>query len=492
MTLTRISIERGSGKPLYRQLREAIEHEVATGALDPRQPLPSSRELARELGVSRNTVNTAYWELESEGYIEARPRRGLFVNTEMVTELRAAEQQRVRPAPVDWSRHLQVLPDDGLPEIAKVRDWHRYPHPFVAGQVDPGSFPRLAWARALREALEPPHLHYSLRDGIDEDDPELVEQLCTRVLPARGIEVDPDHVLITLGSQQGLDLLAHTLVRPGDPVGVEEPGYPDARHIFLRGGASLRYFPVDHAGLVVGEELGSVSLLHLTPSHHSPTNATLSIARRRQLLKLAADHDLLLVEDDYDSEFRYQGSPTPALKALPDSERVIYLGTFSKFLAPGLRLGYLVAHPDLVNELRHQRRYRVRHASGHVQRAMALMIAGGQYHRTVRRRRAQLAKRWTILGEALREHFPFPVVTPPGGVSVWTPGPEGLDCVSLADRCLAEGVVIERGDVYFSEPAAHRRHLRLGFAAIAPEAIEPGVEILGRLVREQLARAGPL
>ena len=486
MTSTRISIERGTGEPLYRQLRQALEHEIAVGALDPRLPLPSSRELARELGVSRNTVNTAYQELEAEGFVEARPRRGLFVNQEMVGELSRRPFRAEPSAPVDWSRHVNSHPDAGVPEIAKVRDWHKYPYPFVAGQVDSSSFPRLAWARALREALDPPHLHYSLRDGVDEDDPELIEQLCRHVLPARGIEVQPEQVLVTLGSQQGLDLLAHTLLGQGSVVGVENPGYLDAWHIFLRAGAELRPFDVDGSGLVPPGDLAGVSLLHLTPSHHSPTNVTLSIARRRQLLALAEAYDTLLVEDDYDSEFRYHGSPTPALKALPDSERVIYLGTFSKFLAPGLRLGYLVSAPQLIAELRSQRRYRVRHAAGHTQRAMALLIASGQYHRTVRRRRTNLARRWTALREALNEHLSWPVDAPPGGVSIWLPGPPELDCVELAARALTKGVVIERGDIYFTDPASNRNHVRLGFAALAPEAIEPGVAILGQLIREQL------
>jgi GntR family transcriptional regulator/MocR family aminotransferase len=486
MALTRVSIERGSGQPLYRQLRQALEHEIATGAVDPRLALPSSRELARELGVSRNTVNTAYQELEAEGFVEARPRRGLFVNREMMRELNRREYFPAPSISVDWAAHLNRLPDEGVPEIAKIRDWHRYPYPFVAGQVDSSSFPRLAWMRALREALEPPHLHYSLRDGIDEDDPELLEQLCRFVLPARGIEVQPDNVLVTLGSQQGLDLLAHALLRAGSVVGIEDPGYLDARHIFLRAGAELRPFQVDGFGLVPPADLADVSLVHLTPSHHSPSNVTLSIARRRQLLAMAQTDDTLLVEDDYDSEFRYHGSPTPALKALPESERVIYLGTFSKFLAPGLRLGYLVAAPELVAELRRQRRYRVRHASGHVQRAMALLIQSGQYQRTVRRRRTSLARRWHTFRDSLNEHLTWSVDPPPGGVSIWLPGPPELDCVELSARALRHGVVIERGDIYFSDPAAHRNYLRLGFAALPLQAIEPGVAVLARLVREQL------
>lgn len=485
MGRTLISIERGTGEPIYQQLRKALEHEIASGALNPRLPLPSSRELARELGISRNTVNTAYQELQAEGFIESHPRRGLFVNPDMLRHLEYGEDQSPIAA-IDWSSRIRHNADADMPEIAKLPDWHRYPYPFVAGQVDPESFPRLAWARALRDSLDPPHLYYSLRDGIDEDDPLLVDALCRAVLPTRGIEVDTDQVLVTLGSQQGLDLLAYTLLRPDETVGVEEPGYLDARHIFSRAGARLAPLPVDSAGLVPPQDLHGVQLLHLTPSHHSPTNVTLSIGRRKQLLALARQSDTLIIEDDYDSEFRYQGSPTPALKALPDSERVIYLGTFSKFLAPGLRLGYLVAPPELIRELRNQRRYRVRHASGHTQRAMALLIENGQYHRTIRRRRTQLQRKWHTLTTALNEMLPWRVDAPPGGVSVWVTAPEGIDCREVYRRALKRGVVIERGDIYFADQGANLNHFRLGFAAIPQKAIKPGIAQLSAVIRELL------
>ncbi|MBA0127826.1 PLP-dependent aminotransferase family protein [Haloechinothrix sp. YIM 98757] len=490
MGRTLVSVDRDGSEPVYQQLRKALEHALATGALDPTRALPSSRELARELGISRNTANAAYQELLAEGFIESRPRRGLFVNPEMLPHLHregaAPEEGATRGSIGEWSRRLRDRPDTDMPEIAKIGDWHTYPYPFVAGQVDAGSFPRLAWSRALREALEQPHLHYSLRDGIDEDDPLLVEALCRQVLPTRGIEVDPDNVLITLGSQQGLDLLAYTLLRPGDAVGVEDPGYLDARHIFARAGAEIVPLGVDGSGLVPPSSLDGIDLLHLTPSHQSPTNVTLSIGRRKELLAQADRADTLFIEDDFDSEFRYQGSPTPALKALPGSDRVVYLGTFSKFLAPGLRLGYLVADPELIRELRGQRRYRVRHASGHIQRAMALFIGAGEYQKTIRRRRTQLQRKWRTLRDALNETLPWQVSPPPGGVSIWVAGPERLDGALLAERALDLGVVIERGDIFFSAPDAHRNHFRLGFAAIPHDAVRPGVARLAEAVAEQL------
>ena len=479
MARTPISIERDADQPLYQQLRDALEHQIATGALNPRLPLPSSRALARELGVSRNTVNTAYQELMAVGFIDAHPRRGFFVNADLAVPTEEAPEPETGST-VDWSEHIRRRADIEMPEIAKVRDWARYPYPFVVGQVAAESFPRLAWSRALRQALDPPHVHYSLRDGVDDDDPMLVEALCKHVLPSRGIEVEPDQVLITLGSQQGLDLLAHTLLGAQRVVGVENPGYLDAWHIFARAGADLTPMRVDSGGLVPPEDLEGVDVLYLTPSHHSPTNVTLSIGRRKTLLATAERARSLIIEDDYDSEFRYEGSPTPALKALPGSQRVIYLGTFSKFLAPGLRLGYMVAEPELIAELRSQRRYRVRHAAGHTQRAMALLIENGRYQHTIRRRRTDLQRKWRTLRGALTDALAWPIDPPPGGVSIWLEGPPDLNAVELADRCLDAGVVIERGDIFFAEPEVNRNHLRLGFAAIDLDAIEPGVERFAR------------
>ncbi len=480
-----IAVSVDSGKPLYRQLREALESQIIAGSLPPNLPLPSSRELARELGLSRNTVNAAYQELLASGVIESHSRRGYFINTQMLRKAQpSGAEAGAGTSVVDWSRHIRPREDAGMPEITKVRDWRTYPYPFVAGQVDERDFPRLGWSRALREALDPPHLFYSLRDSVDEDDPFLLEMLCKHVLPARGILVRPENILITAGSQQGLDLLAQTMMGRGTLVGVEDPGYVDARHTFARTGATLCPLQVDEHGLVPPVPLADLDLLYLTPSHHSPSNVTLSSSRRRQILEGTAAGGALVIEDDYDSEFRYRGKPTPALKALPNSEHVIYLGSFTKFLAPGLRMGYLVAEAELITELRNQRRYKIRHIAGHPQRAMALLIESGQYRRTISRRRTQLARKWQVLTEALEEFVPWPVTAPPGGVSIWIRGPEGLDCVALASAALEAGIVIERGDVFFDDPEANRNHFRLGFAAIKLEAIRPGIKELGRVIAE--------
>lgn len=482
-----VGVERGAGEPLYRQVRRAVEHGIVTGEFSFDTPLPSSRDLARQLGLSRNTVNTAYQELSAEGFIVARPRSGFYVNEEM--RLHDPVLARSNPditAGVRWKERLRQPPDVQLPEIEKIRDWQHYPYPFIAGQVASSTFPRLAWAAALREALRSPHLHYSLRDGISADDPLLVDMLCRHILPGRGIEAGADEVLITMGSQQGLRLISETLLSPGSVVGVENPGYLDAWHIFVRAGANVGPIPVDRSGLIPPASLREMDLIYTTPSHHHPTNVTLAIGRRRQLLLLAETDDSLVVEDDYDSELRYQGSPSPALKALDRTGRVVYIGTFSKFLAPGLRLGYVVGHRELISHLRSERRYSIRHPPGHVQRAMALLIEHGQYHRAVRRHRASLQRKWEAMSEALNKHFPWPTAPPPGGVSIWMTGPEGFNGGDLVAHAQRRGIILERGDIFFLAQAAGRNHFRLGFAAIDLTAIEPGIRTLANVAETQI------
>jgi GntR family transcriptional regulator/MocR family aminotransferase len=478
-------VERRTREPLYRQIRAAIEEQIARGSFDFDHPLPSSRRLAEELGVSRNTVNLAYQELIAEGFVVSRPRRGNFVNE----ELRPGWLQppgTVKPVDSSWAGRLAATPDAVLPKVTKVADWHRYTYVFIAGQIECRKFPSQAWLRALREALYEPHLHFSLHDSIEEDDPMLAEMLCREILPVRGIDASPQEVLVTMGSQEGLSLLSRALLRPGSSVAVEDPGYLDARHIFERAGATLLPLRVDVSGVVPSSGLEGVDLLHLTPSHHHPTNVTLSIGRRRQLLAQAAASGTVIVEDDYDSELRYQGSPSPALKALDDQGRVVYLGTFSKFLAPGLRLGYLVADRELVGYLREERRYSIRHPPGHIQRAMALFIESGQYHRALRQHRSNLRRKWEAMAEAIDRELSWEVPIPPGGVSIWVEGPPELDAVDLAAGLLRDGVIIERGDIYFHEPSKHRSCFRVGFAAARLDTIAPGMEIVGRAAARQL------
>lgn len=484
MPRTLIEVDRTSEEPLYQQVRRAIEHGIAVGTFDPVHRLPSSRELAEQLDVSRNTINLAYQELIAEGFVDSQERRGLFINSEMRRHCRA-EEHGTTPR-IDWSRRIRRSPDAEVPHIEKRADWHRYPYPFLAGQIDVSAFPSRSWARCLRDSLFHPHIHHSLQDSVASDDPMLVDMIRRHLLPPRGIEASPDEVLVTVGSQQGLDLLSRVLLGPGQRVDIEDPGYLDARHIFLRSGAEVRGRPVDESGLQEPSTLERTDLLYLTPSHQHPTNATLSIGRH-ELLQRAARSGTVVVEDDYDSEFRYQGRPTPALKALDSTGDGVYLGTFSKFLSPGLRLGYLVGPAPLVAELRQVRRYVCRHPAGQLQRALALLIETGEYLRSLRRYRARLMRKWEAVCAGVERHLPWQEATfPPGGVSLWMTGPPELDCRTLVEKAERRGVLVEPGDIFFMDPERGRRHFRIGFAAVPLRRVDEGLRLLGQVAGELL------
>ncbi len=476
-----LQLDETPGVPLYRRLRRAITDAIEAGHYDDGQALPSTRRLAEDLGVSRNTVNTAYQELVAEGFLESLPRRGHVVNRELRRQRRVViDADR---SDVDWSRRL-LAPSERFGRVEKPPEWARARYPFVFGQPDLGQFPRRAWQRAVKRALADDHAAASLHDLVDRDDELLVSMLCRHVLPGRGIDATPDRVLVTTGSQHGLFLVGQALLGPKSRVGVEEPGYPDVRHIFHRAGAELVPLRVDDQGVTAPAASARIDLLAVTPSHHYPTNVTLAAGRRAALLDSAGRHDFLIVEDDYDSEFRYQGRPTPALKAADVAGRVIHVGSFSKFLAPGLRLGFLVASAPLIAHLRDARRYMLRHPSGLSQRALALMIESGDYTHSVRRTRNALRQKWERIVDAIEHHLPWNVPIPSGGTSIWVEGPHSLDARRLARRAAARGVVFEQGDVCFLRRRPPRNHFKLGYAAIPLDRIEPGIEELAAAIAE--------
>jgi GntR family transcriptional regulator/MocR family aminotransferase len=217
----------------------------------------------------------------------------MFVNPDMIETL--ATDARATIPRIDWSSRIRRYPDADVPHIEKNVDWHSYPYPFLAGQIDIRSFPARAWVRCLRDALYQPHAYASLQDSVGADDPMLIDMIRQHLLPSRGIEASADEVLVTVGSQQGLDLVGRVLLGPEDRVAIENPGYLDARHIFLRTGAQVYGIDVDDRGLRPPETLRGTDLMYLTPSHHHPTNATLGIDRRQRLLQLAAESGTVIV-----------------------------------------------------------------------------------------------------------------------------------------------------------------------------------------------------
>ncbi len=329
--------------PLQARLRLAIVHAILEGRLGSGAPLPSSRELALLLGMSRNTVTSAYLQLVDEGFLEARARSGVFVapNARPLSAAQAEPLGAASRHPPDWrARVLRSLAD--RPTLSKPERWSGYPYPFIYGTYDPQLFPTEDFRECCVRSLARSQLPHWTPDLEIDDVPELIEQIRTRLLPRRGVFALKEEILVTVGTQNAYYLLAEALFDQQTRVGLEEPGHPHARNSFSMRRPQWVEIAVDEDGLVV-DALAAVDYLFITPSHQSPTTATLSLERRQWLLRQAELQDFVIIEDDYEAENLYEGEPMPALKSMDRAGRVIYVGSVSKSLSPALRLGYIVA-----------------------------------------------------------------------------------------------------------------------------------------------------
>ena len=473
------------GITLQAQIRRGFVAAILDGRLPEGVRLPSSRVLARQLDVARNTVSAAYRQLTDDGFIRARPRSGYVVRGGTTEE--RPPPSLPKPAAADtpvalrWSTRIGSR-YNSLRNISKPHDWYRYPFQFIYGQPDPGLFPTADWRECSRSALAVLAIRDWSSDMIDGDDAALIDQIQRRLLPQRGIFVPTDQIMITVGTQHALYMLAELLLSARSVVGIEEPGYPDARNIFSLRGAELRPLSVGVDGIHVAD-LAGCDLTYLTPSHQCPTSSTMSLVRRHEIIDHAERKDLIVVEDDYEAELAFGDAPLPALKSLDRSGRVIYLGSLSKTLAPGLRIGYMVGAPELIAEARVLRRLMLRHPPANNQRAAALFISLGYHDALLRRLKKHLADRAAALTGALRNLAPGLHFEPPrGGSSVWIEGPEGLDAAELAQAAEKEGVLIEQGSVFFHMPCAPCPFFRLGYSSIPTERIEAGIGKLASLV----------
>ena len=472
---------------LQGQIREMLVSAILDGLVEPGTPVPSGRELAEQLGVARNTVVLAYKQLADEGYLLSRQRSGHFVNAQFVAGLRARDPDAAGAgaamAPIDWEGRMRLQPTRQR-SIHKPADWQKFPYPFLYGQFDASLFPTANWRECCLKALSVLDIRDWAPDHINRDDETLVQQIRTRVLPRRGVLAQAEEIVVTVGAQHALYMVADLLLGEHSTLALENPGYPDARNIFAARTSRLLPIDVDADGLPVDHRLGQADYLYVTPSHQCPTGVTMPLERRRQLLQWADRNDLILIEDDFESENRYGDEPIPALKSLDHSHRVIYIGSLSKSWAPGLRLGYIVAPAPLALELRALRRLMLRHPSAFVQRAFALFLSLGHHDAQLRRIAMAQQQRSQAVLRALAEHLPQCEVTPViGGGSCWLRLPDGIDTTELARRAAEQGVLLEPGDVFFFQQPAPGSFLRLGWQSIPDKAIEPGIALLGKTLQ---------
>ncbi len=472
------------GVGLQAQVREMLVSAILSRRLQPGEAVPSSRAMADQLSVSRNTITLAYQALVADGYLEGRNRSGYYVGTDApVSEpshrtntspanAKAALQERAQ-----WTgRFCRTYSD--LARVAKPLNWREYEYPFVYGQADPTLFNHSDWRDCARQALGLRNFESMAGDKGEADDPLLLDYIRARTLPRRGVLADTEQILVTLGAQNALYMLSELLCAQGMRVAIEDPCYPDLRNTLLRLGAEIVLIPVDEHGMVIDDRLNDVDVVFVTPSHHAPTTATMPLERRRALLAAADRHDFIIVEDDYDFELGFLQKPAPALKSLDRSDRVIYVGSFSKSLFPGLRLGYVAAPEPVIAELRALRLLILRHPPGYAQRTAAYFLALGHHDALIKRLRNAFARRRTAMRDALDAAGLSDARAPQfGGASFWIEAPNHIDTTILAERLRERSVLIEPGAPFFAASGSSH-HMRLGYSSIPSEKIAAGVQII--------------
>ncbi len=469
---------------LQSQIRELLVQAILDGHLPGDSALPSCRTLAKQLGVGRNTVVIAYQNLVDEGFLISKERSGHYVNTEIRSTSLAKRKQTNNVEQAGWLDKIKSSPSR-LPHIYKPKNWRESPYPFIYGQFDPTLFPIADWRECVRESVAISAIHDWAGDRFDRDDEELTHQIRTRLLPRRGIWANDDEILITSGTQQAQYIISQLLVNKKTTVGMEEPGYFDARNVL--GLKKPKFIPlaVDKRGIKISEELQRCDLIYTTPSHHYPTTVTMPITRRQRLLKTARDSNFIVIEDDYETENNFfTTKPIPTLKSFDKHNQVLYMGSLSKTLAPGLRLGYLVGPSEFIQEARALRRLIMRHMPANNQQIIALFIKRGHYDSLVHRMHNEFKDRWEIMNAALEQHLGSSVdYFSSGGTSFWIKGPDWLNADRLQTAAAKQGVLIESGSVFFLQKPKINNYFRLGFSSIPQQKIEPGIKLLAEIIQ---------
>jgi GntR family transcriptional regulator/MocR family aminotransferase len=482
-----IYLEPDSDLSLQAQIRQKLVEAVSSGIFPPDRRLPSSRKLAEQLGVARNTVVLVYEQLIEEGYLVSRARSGVYTN-ERILEGRAEDsgtRVSARKRRQSWDRRFRTSPTGPAPYLYPP-NWHQHPWPFLDGKFDTSLFPVREWREANRLALGIREIYEWAGETGDADDPALVEQIRTRILPRRGIQARPEEILVTVGAQQALALVVELLVDTSVTVAVEEPGLPIMRQLVAQQGASMIHQRVDEQGMVVDDGLDTANIVCVTPSHQVPTSVTMPTERRLSLLEKAAEHDQIVIEDDFEFESNYQNHPHPALRSMDGDDRVIYVSCLSKILEPGLCLGFLVASPEVITEARKLRRLQVKHPPLNNQRAAAFFLSLGHYDAFMMHTHKVFGERWRALREALSLyllHFVESTASE-GGTSIWIQGPEELEPDVLIKEAARRGILIEPVAHYYATSIAPRNCFRMGISSIPFENIREGVQMLSELIHD--------
>jgi GntR family transcriptional regulator/MocR family aminotransferase len=491
-----IPLDRQSAEPLYQQIKNYLRQGILSGGLVPDTRLPASRQLARDLGVNRITVENAYSELEADGLVFSRVGSGTYVlppNPLPPVPKSASDA----PWPL-WQQNMQArnsVPKNGAVEEMLKAAGHPNPINFASGISDSRQFPVEEFRKTIQTVIRRDGivaLDYGERNGYAP-----LRESITHILASQGLQTRPENILITAGSQQAISLVSQILLKPGDVILVESPTYSLAMDLFRILGFRIIGVPVDGQGMQV-ENLEKLlqqhhpRLIYTIPNFHNPTGTCLSSARRRQLIILADRYNIPILEDDFVGDLRYEGRSQPSLKALDQGGQVIYISTFSKMLMPGLRVGFIVADGPVYDSLVSFKRLSDLASSTLIQRALEAYVTVGRYQAYLHRSCQVFLKRRDAMLEAVDRYLPAGISfdLPQGGLFLWLRLPENLSSDELLSLACEEGLAFAPGNNFFPEGSEGRSWMRLNFVSQPAEENEEGIMRLGKAIKRLRVRPG--
>lgn len=464
-----IELDPDTSKPLFLRIARALIRDIERGRLHPGDRLPGTRTLAKELAVHRKTAVAAYDELALQGWIVLQPSRGACVSLSLPEPALRSSRASDPSSTAAFGPPCASIPTEGIAPLV-----------FTDGTPDPRLLPRAELSRAFRRALGS-HAFLSPNGyGDPRGSLRLRAALAEWLADTRGLAVGPDDILLTRGSQMALFLAARAVAVPGDAIAVEDPGYPLAWAAFRAADIEIIGVPVDSGGISIdalsslGRQRENIRAVLVTPHHQYPTTTTLGAGRRLALLRLAVEHDWTVIEDDYDHEYRYEGRPVLPLAAtgpLDDRRSSIYLGSLSKLLAPGLRLGYAVANPDILQAMAAEREAIDRQGDLPLEAAIAELLQDGELRRHARKARNIYLERRDALAALLLREFAdvLSFDVPAGGLAIWARVSPEVDAPAWAARAAERGLIVSPGVRFTLHAQRAPNAFRIGFATLGPE-----------------------
>lgn len=490
----RIPLDKKSDVPLYHQIESYLRQGILSGSLPTDMRLPACRQLAKDLGVNRTTVENAYAKLEADGLVFSRMGSGTYVlPVNPIPEITQNDRHKKFPL---WQESVQdrniLSKADAVDELLQQAG-HPKPISFASGISDTRQFPIEEFRKVLQTVMRRDQisaLDYGERNGYAP-----LREGIAHILASQGLQVHPENILITAGSQQAIFLASQVLLKPGDIVLVEEPTYSVAIDLFRALGFHIVGIPLDSQGMQV-EKLEKLlqqhhpKLIYTIPNFHNPTGTCLSSARRRELIVLAERYNIPILEDDFVGDLRYEGHAQPSLKALDPGGQVIYVSTFSKMLMPGLRVGFIVADGPVFESLLNFKRLSDLATSTLIQRALDAYVNVGRYQAYIRRSSQLFRKRRDVMLAAIKQHLPKGISfdEPRGGLFIWLRLPKSMSAEALLPIACKEGVSFVPGNYFYIDGKSGSEWLRLNFASQPEEDIEDGIKRLGKALRKITGR----